>query len=608
MDGKNLRMDFRMENLGYTLPNGKSILEGVSGEIVSGKMTAIMGPSGAGKTTFMNVLCGKVNRTSGSLYISESQSEMTLFKKICGFVPQEDIMYNELSVKENILHSARLRLPSSWSRNDIEKHVNNVLKALNLFHVGDVVSGSISGGQRKRTNIAMELAAAPICLCLDEPTSGLDSTAALEVTDLLSKIASLGMTIVAVIHQPRLEIFRKFDHVLMIVPGGRTAYFGAAIQARFYFEKLGFDFSIGGNEADTLMDILSGNGNYKDGKQYTIDHLVQWWDEWKSPSNCAEMGAINESNNSMRKSSFHDLAKKLVQERGASFLKQMWHSTWLSILQQYRTISGLILEIFVGTSAGMLMGFAMRNQKEVYQGMWKEPFSILSPAPMFTSVGQFTMLIGISIALSAAPAGTKVFSEELSVYRRAASSGVSPLAYFLAKTLGSFPRILLAATHFSGVLYCKIGLFIEINFLDLTSPVIPFWIVFIIILLFFYAVYGLSAFVSMIVKRENATLLSVIFGLFSSIFCGYSPTLVEAKDYNMLYVWKASYTMYATEAFFSETLAVYDHVYENSFANNVFGFTLNQTIYDLSMMVFIGTFWRLIAFIAMKLFHRENQR
>lgn len=178
MNGKSLKMDFSMQELGFTLPSGKTILKGVSGEIHSGRMTAIIGPSGAGKTTFMNVLCGKVTRTSGKLLISKEPSEMSLFKKICGFVPQDDVMYTELTVRENILHSARIRLPSSWSEKDVSSHVDNILLALNLSHVahsiiGDVTSGAgISGGQRKRVNVAMELAAAPLCLCLDEPTSG----------------------------------------------------------------------------------------------------------------------------------------------------------------------------------------------------------------------------------------------------------------------------------------------------------------------------------------------------------------------------------------------------------------------------------------------------
>lgn len=146
------------------LPNGKFILQGVTGKIRSGAVTAIMGPSGCGKTTFMSTMMGKLNRTSGSLKISGESREMAEYKKIIGYVPQEDLMHRELTVRENILYSARIRLPRSWSDELVAKYVDSILDVLNLSTVahttiGDEVTRGISGGQRKRVNIGMELAA-----------------------------------------------------------------------------------------------------------------------------------------------------------------------------------------------------------------------------------------------------------------------------------------------------------------------------------------------------------------------------------------------------------------------------------------------------------------
>jgi ABC-type multidrug transport system ATPase subunit len=123
------------------------------------------------------VLCGKIKRSSGKLSISGKVDEISKYKKISGFVPQENTMHEELTVRENILHSARIRLPRSWKDVDVQNHVDSILKILNLSHVahtiiGDGVSRGVSGGQRKRVSIGMELAAAPLCLFLDEPTSG----------------------------------------------------------------------------------------------------------------------------------------------------------------------------------------------------------------------------------------------------------------------------------------------------------------------------------------------------------------------------------------------------------------------------------------------------
>ncbi|KAI9337954.1 hypothetical protein BDR26DRAFT_1008338 [Obelidium mucronatum] len=280
---RDLRMNFRFDNLQLTLNNGKTILQGVTGEIRSKRMTAIIGPSGAGKTTFMNVLMGKVSRTGGELYINGEQTEMQLYKKIVGYVPQEDIMIRDLTVRENVLHSARVRLPRNWTSSQINNHVDNVLRALNLSHVansciGDETTRGISGGQRKRVNIAMELAAAPLTIFLDEPTSGLDATSSLDVANILHSVASLGLTIVAVIHQPRIEIFRKFDDVLMIAPGGRVAYLGPTALAPQYFETLGFYFEPMANASDTLMDILAGKGV---NRLFTLtpDQLVEIWED-----------------------------------------------------------------------------------------------------------------------------------------------------------------------------------------------------------------------------------------------------------------------------------------------------------------------------------------
>jgi ABC-type multidrug transport system ATPase subunit len=197
------------------------------------------------ETTFMNVLMGKVSRTQGKLFINNSESEMSKYKKIIGYVPQEDIMLREMTVRENIEHSARIRLPSSWSRKEVTEFVDGVLEVLNLSHVQNVLIGDestrgVSGGQRKRVNIGMELAAIPLALFLDEPTSGLDSTAALKVAEILKRIAGLGLTVVSVIHQPRFEIFQQFDEILMIAPGGRTAYLGPTAWAIDYFEGYGF--------------------------------------------------------------------------------------------------------------------------------------------------------------------------------------------------------------------------------------------------------------------------------------------------------------------------------------------------------------------------------
>ncbi|KAJ3186778.1 hypothetical protein HDU82_004219, partial [Entophlyctis luteolus] len=160
-------------------------------------------------------------------------------------------------------------------------HVDAIIPALNLKNVahckiGNVLEWGISGGQS--VNIGMELVTALLSVFLDDPTSGLDSTSALYVAHVLSSISCLGLTIVAVIHQLRLEMFESFDDVLMIAPGRKTGYFGPTASAQSYFEALGFLFNPNANLADIFMDILSGRGEMQNGQPaMTVEEIVNIW-------------------------------------------------------------------------------------------------------------------------------------------------------------------------------------------------------------------------------------------------------------------------------------------------------------------------------------------
>ncbi|KAJ3273175.1 hypothetical protein HDV01_004690 [Terramyces sp. JEL0728] len=622
MNGKQFQMHFKFKNLGYDLPDGRRLLQNVSGKIESGKMTAIMGQSGAGKSTFMNLLCGKLSKTFGNLWINGKEVPLGKFKKIYGFVPQDDIMYRELTVRENILHSARIRSPSSWTNTEIEAHVDAVLDTLNLTDVahqiiGDENERGVSGGQRKRVNIGMEIASTPLCLCLDEPTSGLDSTAALEVTEMLGSIAKIGMTIVAVIHQPRPEIFRRFDNVMMIVPGGRVAYFGPTNQAKRYFESIGYIFPADSNEADVLMDILCGRGVHTS-NGYTSEELAAHWTseygsekkaalekdypsfnnpEIAQPDEKTSQEDFNSSETVVTENTvdeaFHDNSTALVNERGVNLIRQIWYCHNLSILQQYRSLSTIALEIFVGAGAGSLMGGAVSSISEMYAGMFIKPYTLLSTSPFYWPVPQFGLLTGLAVALSAAPSGVRIFSEERPIYWRYTSSGHSAIAYFIATSLY---RMVYSSLHFASVLYF------------FAKPMIPFWAQFTMILLMYFGVYGLSIFVSTIVKRENATLLAVVVALFCAVFCGYGPTITQAKSWGLYFLWAIQFNMWGCEAQFSETLKVYENVYENQFAIDGFGYTLDRTLFDFLMMVVIGLVWRVMGYITLVSLHKKKQR
>ena len=216
---KAYQMTIRFEGLGLSLRHelpckggvGKRILSGVSGELRPGRICAIMGPSGAGKTTCLSALCGKASSygvLSGSVFINGAPGSLTdaSLRHLVGFCPQEDVMLRDLTVRENIVFSAETRLPATWTRERKLAFADSVIDLLDLCAVVDGIVGDedvrgISGGQRKRVNIGIEMASDPLCLFLDEPTSGLDAAGSLSVVAALRAIADLGLTIALVLHQ-----------------------------------------------------------------------------------------------------------------------------------------------------------------------------------------------------------------------------------------------------------------------------------------------------------------------------------------------------------------------------------------------------------------------
>ena len=219
-----------------------------------------MGPSGAGKTTFMNALSGRATygRTTGKIYINGLPNNVANLSNLVGFVPQEDTMHRELTVRETLKSYALLRLPDYFGYSAVERVVQDVIEALQLdavsdSKIGDETQRGISGGQRKRVNVGMEMVADPSLLFLDEPTSGLDSTTSFDLIDALRILADKGVNVMAVLHQPSFELYQKFTNVLLLGRGGKTVYLGKSDQALQYFTQLRFVKPDMMNPADFFM-------------------------------------------------------------------------------------------------------------------------------------------------------------------------------------------------------------------------------------------------------------------------------------------------------------------------------------------------------------------
>lgn len=237
------RIIFDAREIGYKFKTGAIGLHSMSFTEESGKLIGIMGASGAGKSTLLNVLNGSSPPTSGEVLINgiNIHTEKEEVEGLIGHVSQDDLLIEELTVYQNLFYNAKLCF-DNYTEQEIEDAVLDVLENLGLYEIRDVEVGSplnkkISGGQRKRLNIALELIREPAVLFLDEPTSGLSSRDSENILDLLKELTLKGKLVFVVIHQPSSDIFKMFDKLLILDNGGFLIYNGDPIDSIIYFKS-----------------------------------------------------------------------------------------------------------------------------------------------------------------------------------------------------------------------------------------------------------------------------------------------------------------------------------------------------------------------------------
>ena len=531
--------------------------------------------------TFVNVLMGKTTHTGGTVKVNGVATEMKQYKKIIGYVPQDDIVLPELTVRENILHSARIRLPSKWSEKDVQTHADAVVDCLDLTHVrhskvGSVAAPVISGGQRKRVSIGMELAAAPMAIFLDEPTSGLDATAASSIMKTLEALSHLGMTIVVIIHQPRVEIFEMIDD-LILLGNGRLIFQGPESRAQPYFVSLGFDFPAHCNGGDIITDIITGNGRpYKRTGDTSKDALIEHWESIQASHPQQETLSSKVESASLHAS---------IKGRGAPFWRQIYFCLTRAMRQQHRALSSFWFEMGVAAFGGFLIGLAQNGQKgNNFQGFFLGDYEILSSAIDYKSTPMMALLVCISIGLIAAAPGVRVFGEEYLVFRREASSGHGRLAYYIAKVTSTFPRMVLACIHFTTL------------FMMLATPRIGWFAGFLANLLYFYSIYGLAHVVSMIVRQTDGPLFAVMASLIVGVLSGAAPPLAKVQGWHVAWLWRSSPGVWLAEIYFGQNVGPLAYLYDVQGASIATGFSLDAYALDVAALLCIGSLYRVLAF------------
>jgi ABC-type multidrug transport system ATPase subunit len=288
---------FEGHDIEFLFKNSDNGLQKMNFRVESGNLIGIMGGSGVGKTTMLNLLHGKIKPTSGNLFINgyDIHSDAEELKGLIGFVPQDDMLIEELTVYQNLYFNARLCF-GDYNEEQLKSEVEKVLQDLDLYEikdlqVGDMMNKKVSGGQRKRLNIGLELMREPVVLFIDEPTSGLSSFDSEKVMSLLRNQALSGKLVFAIIHQPSSDIIKMFDRLWLLDKGGYMIYDGDPVEALVYFKTETSQANAaesecpncGNVETDNILHIVEvkviDNSGYP-GKERQVSPM-EWYEKYK---------------------------------------------------------------------------------------------------------------------------------------------------------------------------------------------------------------------------------------------------------------------------------------------------------------------------------------
>ncbi|KAL1505777.1 hypothetical protein ABEB36_005261 [Hypothenemus hampei] len=252
-------------NEGFFKRRKKMLLNGINGEFYSSELSAIVGPSGAGKSTLMDILAGyTTDNLTGEIYVNDNIRDLSLFRKQACYIMQDDHLQPLLTVYEAMTIASDLKLSNTLSRQEKNEQVKAILVSVDLWTQRKVKTQELSGGQKKRLSIALELLTNPQIMFFDEPTSGLDSVSSMQCIQILKKLASSNRTIICTIHQPSATILDLFDH-LYVVADGSCMYQGSVKALLPYLEDIHLVCPTFHNPSDFLLEVLNGDhGSYNE--------------------------------------------------------------------------------------------------------------------------------------------------------------------------------------------------------------------------------------------------------------------------------------------------------------------------------------------------------
>ncbi|XAR73422.1 Taurine-transporting ATPase [Bertholletia excelsa] len=450
-DGSGIYLTWK--DLWVTVPDKKGgrrgILQGVTGYVEPGEVLAIMGPSGCGKSTLLDALAGRLGsntRQTGDILVNGRKQALSFGTS--AYVTQDDTLMTTLTVKEAVYYSAQLQLPDSMSRSEKKERAEATIREMGLqdamnTRIGGWTSKGLSGGQKRRVSICIEILTRPKLLFLDEPTSGLDSAASYHVMSRIIRLAQQdGRTVIASIHQPSSEVFELF-HNLCLLSSGRTVYFGSTSAANQFFTSNGFPCPPMRNPSDHYLrtvnkdfdaDIEQGFGG-KTSTTEAIGILVNSYK--KSEANQQVQQRVQE----ICKQAGGALEKKGSQ---AGFITQCHVLTRRSFVNMYRDLGYYWLRLAIYIALCLCVG-------TIYYDIGHSYGSIQARGSMLMFVAAFLTFMAIG--------GFPSFVEDMKIFTRERQNGHYGVgAFVIGNTLSSMPYLLLISLIPGAMAYYLVGL------------------------------------------------------------------------------------------------------------------------------------------------------